>query len=225
MERLLPHVQKAFDVARRLKRAGETRHSLERALDWLADGVMLVRADGAVVYANAAMQATAQRGDGIAIKKGLVEFATAEARSRFAAAMAGIVRLRERSAKAAAVADFSVTRRFDRPAYLVAIRPLPIEHDGAKADADAIAFVRDPASRNATALRLLREVLDLTGAEAGVAQALQAGQRLEDYARIRAVSIHTVYAHLRSIKDKTGCHRMGELIRKLNDLQVPLRLD
>jgi|HubBroStandDraft_4_1064222.scaffolds.fasta_scaffold41269_2 DNA-binding CsgD family transcriptional regulator len=225
MERLLPHLQQAFDVARRLKRAGETRHSLERALDWLADGVMLVRADGAVVYANAAMQAVARRGDGIAIKKGLVEFATAEARSRFAAAMAGIARLRERSAKVAAVADFSVARRLDRPAYLVAIRPLPIEHDGAKADADAIVFVRDPASRNATALRMLREVLDLTDAEAGVAQALQAGQRLEDYARIRAVSIHTVYAHLRSIKDKTGCHRMGELIRKLNDLQVPLRLD
>ena len=212
-------------MARRLKRAGETRHSLERALDWLADGVMLVRADGAVVYANAAMQAMVRRADGVAIKKGLVEFATAQARVRFAAAMAGVARLRQRGTMAAAVADFSVARRLDRPAYLVAIRPLPTELGGAKADADAIVFVRDPASRNATALRLLREVLDLTDAEAGVAQALQAGQRLEDYARTRMVSIHTVYAHLRSIKDKTGCHRMGELIRKLNDLQVPLRLD
>jgi DNA-binding CsgD family transcriptional regulator len=225
MERLLPHVQQAFDVARRLKHAGETQHSLERALDWLADGVMLVRADGAVVYANAAMQVMVRRADGIAIKKGVLEFATADARGRFAAAMAGIARLRQRGTKAAAVADFSVARRLDRPAYLVAIRPLPTELGGAKADADAIVFVRDPASRNATALRLLREVLDLTDAEAGVAQALQAGQRLEDYARTRMVSIHTVYAHLRSIKDKTGCHRMGELIRKLNDLQVPLRLD
>ena len=225
MRRLVPHVQQAFDVARRLSHAGETRHSLERALDWLADGVMLVRADGAVVYANAAMQAMVRRGDGVAIKKGFVEFTTAEARGRFAAAMAGVARLRLRGTMAAAVADFSVARRLDRPAYLVAIRPLPAEHGAAKADADAIVFVRDPASRNATALRLLREVLDLTDAEAGVAQALQAGQRLEDYARTRAVSIHTVYAHLRSIKDKTGCHRMGELIRKLNDLQVPLRLD
>jgi DNA-binding CsgD family transcriptional regulator len=213
MQRLLPHVQQAFDVARRLKHAGETQHSLERALDWLADGVMLVRADGAVVYANAAMQAMVRRADGVAIKKGLVEFATAEARGRFAAAMAGVV------------ADFSVARRLDRPAYLVAVRPLPAEHGAAKADADAIVFVRDPTSRNATALRMLRDVLDLTDAEAGVAQALQAGQRLQDYARTRMVSIHTVYAHLRSIKDKTGCHRMGELIRKLNDLQVPLRLD
>jgi DNA-binding CsgD family transcriptional regulator len=225
MERLLPHVQQAFDVARRLKHAGETQHSLERALDWLADGVMLVRADGAVVYANAAMQAMVRRADGVAIKKGLVEFATAEARGRFAAAMAGIARLRQRGTKAAAVADFSVARRLDRPAYLVAVRPLPAEHGAAKADADAIVFVRDPTSRNATALRMLRDVLDLTDAEAGVAQALQAGQRLQDYARTRMVSIHTVYAHLRSIKDKTGCHRMGELIRKLNDLQVPLRLD
>jgi DNA-binding CsgD family transcriptional regulator len=225
MERLLPHLQQAFDVARRLKRAGETRHSLERALDWLADGVMLVRSDHSVFYLNEAMQAMARRGDGIAIKKGLVEFAAAEVRTRFVAAMAGVGRLRERNAEAAAVADFSVPRRFGRPAYLVAIRPLPIERGGAKAEADAIVFVRDPEGRNATALRMLREVLDLTEAEAGVAQALQAGQRLEDYARTRAVSIHTVYAHLRNIKDKTGCRRMGELIRRLNDLQVPLRVD
>src|ERR1700688_1687289 len=80
---------------------------------------MLVRADGAVVFANAAMQATAQRGDGIAIKKGLVEFATAEARSRFAAAMAGVARLRERSGQIGAVADFFVPPCF-RPADLLA---------------------------------------------------------------------------------------------------------
>jgi DNA-binding CsgD family transcriptional regulator len=225
MRRLLPHVQQAFDVAQRLKHAGETRHSLERALDWLADGVMLVRANGAVAYANEAMQAMARRGDGIAIKKGLVEFAAAEARNRFSAALAGLRQRRERNAEAVAGADFSVARGGDRPAYLVAIRPLPVERGAAKVDADAIVFVRDPMSRNVTALRMLRDVLDLTDAEAAVAQALQAGQRLEDYARTRMVSIHTVYAHLRSIKDKTGCRRMGELIRKLNDLQVPLRLD
>jgi DNA-binding CsgD family transcriptional regulator len=39
------------------------------------------------------------------------------------------------------------------------------------------------------------------------------------------LSLNTVYTHLRRIKEKTICHRMPELIRKLNDLHIPLRLD
>ena len=81
-----------------------------------------------------------------------------------------------------------------------------------------------PLRRNAGMIRVLREVYGLTGAEASVAEALQAGTSLGDYARERRVSLNTVYTHLRHIKDKTGCKRLAELIRKLNDLQAPLRI-
>ena len=67
------------------------------------------------------------------------------------------------------------------------------------------------------------DVLQLTEAEALLAQALQAGVRLRDHARARGISINTIYAHLRNIKQKTDCHRMGELIRRLNDLQAVAR--
>ena len=66
---LLPHVRQAFDMTRRLRCTAETRHSLERALDWLADGIALLGADGEVVYANGALQAMARRNDGISIRK------------------------------------------------------------------------------------------------------------------------------------------------------------
>jgi DNA-binding CsgD family transcriptional regulator len=46
-----------------------------------------------------------------------------------------------------------------------------------------------------------------------------------DYARERALSPNTAYTHLRRIKEKTGCKRMPELIRWLNDLRLPLRRD
>jgi DNA-binding CsgD family transcriptional regulator len=208
-------------MARQRNRTGDPRQPLESALDWLADGVMLVRADGTVAYANGAMAGIAQRGDGIAIRNGAVELADGEARRRLAAALAELAG----KAESAGLADFPIPRGSDAPPYLVSLRPLRVAHGDDPVPPRAILFVRDPLSRGATALRLLREVLGLTDAEAGVAQALQSGMRLEDYARARAVSIHTVYAHLRSIKDKTGCRRMGELIRRLNDLQMPLRID
>ncbi len=58
----------------------------------------------------------------------------------------------------------------------------------------------------------------------GAAGASTAGRRAPEGPCAGArISINTIYAHLRSIKQKTGCHRMGELIRRLNDLQAAAR--
>lgn len=72
---------------------------------------------------------------------------------------------------------------------------------------------------NTPAVRVLRAAFGLTQAEAD----LQSGASMSEYARSRLVSITTIYAHLRSIKQKTGCSRMAELIHKLNGVYVPLR--
>jgi DNA-binding CsgD family transcriptional regulator len=151
----------------------------------------------------------------------MIEFAAADARSRFAAALGSVRRMR--AGEAGPIPDDFPVTRASAPPYLVSVRPLA----GAARDdeAEAMVFVHDPLRRNAGMIRVLREVYGLTEAEASVAEALQAGTPLGDYARERGVSLNTVYTHLRHIKDKTRCKRLAELIRKLNDLQVPLRID
>lgn len=223
MERFLPHVRGAFDMTRRLRRAGEAQQALERALDWLADGIALVRADGSLVYANEAFQAIARKGDGVRARKGVVEFAAVEARTRFERALGAVQRLRRGTAQDAS-ADFTVARPSGASPYLVSVRPISASRR-TEGSADAIVFLRDPSGGSTAALRRLRDVFGLTDAEAGLAQALQAGMPLGDYAEARALSRNTVYTHLRHIKEKTGSSRLPELIRKLNDLQVPLRRD
>lgn len=223
MRRLVPHMRQAFDMARRLKGAGEARSSLECALDWLADGVALVRADRTIVYANEAFQVIARRNDGIGARKGALEFTLADSRTRLDAAVGNIGRFRSGDLHHNGAADFHVPRKLGAPPYLVSVRPL-LDNKHAGNGAVAIVFVRDPMVRSVAGLRILREILGLTEAEAALAQALQSGMSLADYAKADAVSLNTVYTHLRRIKEKTGCHRMAELIRKLNDLQVPLRV-
>jgi DNA-binding CsgD family transcriptional regulator len=108
--------------------------------------------------------------------------------------------------------------------YVLSLRLLTRGREKSRSgEAEAIVLVRDPLSRNAAAARMLRNIVGLTQAEANLAQALQAGVSLDNYAQTQAISLNTVYTHLRRIKEKTDCHRLAELIRKLNDLQVPLR--
>jgi hypothetical protein len=86
MRRLYPHYQRAYDLTMRLKGASDRSNLLENAVEWLTDGVGLLRADSKIVYANDAMLSFAQRGDGIRIVGGIRELAGHEARRIFCCA-------------------------------------------------------------------------------------------------------------------------------------------
>ncbi len=224
MRKVLPHVHQAFDVAQRLKRSGEIRDALERTLDWLADGVALLQADGKVIYANERFQGIARRNGGIRLSKGMIEFADAEARDKFNAALAAILRLKAGATDDVRTADFAVMRPDGAESYFVSVRPL-IDRDGPSRPSQAVAIVlvRDPFGRDAATIGALRDLFGFTQAEAALARALQSGVTLQDYARERALSLNTIYTHLRRLREKTGCTRMTELIHKLNELRLPLR--
>ena len=91
-----------------------------------------------------------------------------------------------------------------------------------KTGAVAIIFARQLKQRMAAG-RLLSQTCRLTAAEADLAQALQNGHSLVGWARRRKVSVNTVYTQLRELKKKIGAHRLPELIRKLNDMELPVR--
>ena len=219
MALLLPHFQQATDVMRRLGRLSNAQHSLERTLDWLADGVIMLAADGAVRYANIAAQEIVRARDGIAIRRGALEFVSGDASAKFGGALSAIGRLRESDVTAAMTTDFTVERLSGATPYSVSLRPLLAKIDAPEA-AVALMFIHDPLMRDAMALELLRQAFGLTPAEAEVANALRSGFSPDAYARKRKVGPNTVYTHIRRIKEKAGCSRMAELIRKLNDVQV-----
>jgi len=225
LQRLYPHFQKGYDVARRLQVAGQQKDALENALNWVADGVALLRADGNIVYANDTMLAFAQRRDGFRIAGSTIEFLEAEARRRFAAAIGAITQLGNQSSDAIPT-DFAAARDNEMPAYIVSIRPLIGAQSRMATPEQAVVmvFIRDPLQRNAGTTKILQELFGLTNAEAHLAQALCTGLTTNAYANQRGVSLNTVYSHLKRIREKTGCNGVPDLIRKFGELNVPLRL-
>jgi DNA-binding CsgD family transcriptional regulator len=224
MRRLFPHYQRAYHLATRLKGVSDRTGLLENAVEWLTDGVALLRADGKIVYANDALLSFAQRGDGIRIVGGLLELGSYEGRRSFDAALGALARLGNASADAQAT-DFPVMRAAGAPAYVVSMRPLAhAKPRTARSDADVMVLVRDPLSPNDSKTEILQELFKLTNAEAHLARALCNGVTTRAYAIERRVTLNTVYSHLKQIREKTGCRSVPELIRKFGEWNVPLRL-
>ncbi len=224
MGRLYPHYQRAYDLAARLRTVADRNGVLENTLDWLADGVALLRANGQIVYASDTLRHFAQRSDGFRISDCEIEFVAPDARRRFDAALGAAKRIGDASS-AECPADFPVPRGNGMPAYVVSVRPLVRwkARVTQNANAEIMVFFRDPLSRNIATTQILRQLFSLTEAEAHLAQALCTGTTTADYARERRVSLNTVYSHLKRIREKTGCKSVPELILKFGELNVPLR--
>jgi DNA-binding CsgD family transcriptional regulator len=88
----------------------------------------------------------------------------------------------------------------------------------------AAALVLTPVTLpQAPPVELVQSLFDLTPAEARVARSLAAGETVDGIAAAGGVAHSTVRSHLRSVLEKTGCHRQAEIVALLTGIS-PARL-
>jgi DNA-binding CsgD family transcriptional regulator len=222
MRRLLPHIQQAYGTTRQLRSAVQSKHMLEETFDWLPDATLLVGEDGLVLFANAAAQAFARRGDGIRIVRGRLDFSASSAAGSYERALAAVQRLKQGLGALTPAEDFHVPASGGGAAYLVSVRPMgPASGHHRHGNPLALVFIR-ALSQEPDGRLLARAAFGLTEAEADLARALVEGVPLSLYAEQRHLSMNTVYTHLRHIKAKTGTQRMSELVGRLSAHRAPL---
>jgi DNA-binding CsgD family transcriptional regulator len=174
-------------------------------LDRLPSPVLLVDRQAYILHASRSARALFERDGGL----------RPDARGRCCASSASatfVLRSKIAEAIGARRRHCLTIPREGRSALAACIVPLDGGDAAAPARTAAI-FVSDPERPCIVPECLLTELYGLTPAEAQVAIGLANGQRLEDLARAKGVSINTVRTHLQQIFAKTEVTRQPDVVR------------
>ena len=210
---LLPHLQRAFSIHRRLGRAEIERASSSSALDELACGVLFIDERGKLLLCNRSAQTILDAGDGLTLS---ANGEICAARSDDQAALRRLVGAACAAGNGATDTSggaMPVQRRSLKRSYSVIVAPLRVRGwQLLPRRPAAVVFVTDPDKVVQLPQDRLRALFQLTPAEARLAAALAARQTVEEYAEHAGISSGTARWTLKKILEKTGCRRQSELM-------------
>jgi DNA-binding CsgD family transcriptional regulator len=211
---LLPHLSRAMLLQRRLQGLTRDNRIVLDALEKLSVGMIAVDAEATLLFANSMAERVLRAGSGLTCRHGCLGTTdlTREGDLRRLIRQAGLA---ARGRPSAAGGVLVLPRPAGRP-LSVMVCPLP-SHAlslGPSVPAALLIFA-DPDARPSTSIQALIELYGLTPAEARLMVALIDGERLEDYAQRKQVSINTVRTQSKQIFAKTGHSRQADLIREV----------
>jgi DNA-binding CsgD family transcriptional regulator/PAS domain-containing protein len=219
LEIIAPHLRTALYTRRKLLSLESRVNDLETTLDQLTSALVMIDATGKTVFVNTSARQILDRNDGLCLKNGRLT----------APSITENARLREIEVKAILTCNgktaanpgaMLVSRNAGRPLQLVA-SPLRSVTGTMPGKAVAVIFITDPDLRPTAPDEVLRILFGLTRAESRLAMSLLDGNSLAEAANANRVGQETVRSQIKSIFQKTGTRRQGELVHLLAGVPIP----
>lgn len=196
---------------------------LNRLLDGLAMGVLLVDAGGCIRYANTQAERLLQRHDGLAIdsQQGL-RAAGATEQAELQALMAGALGTPHHEARGTGgVLACHDTTGDGLLMVTVAALAEMAGYEALAGDGIAVAiFLTDPRARHRLSQPLLKRSFGLTDREASLCEAFLNSPSLEGVAASCHLSLSSVRTYMKEIYAKTGRRSQAELMHLLMSLRL-----
>jgi DNA-binding CsgD family transcriptional regulator len=211
LTRLLPHLQRALEVRRRLQHAEQAGRSVFSALDQLSLGVIIMTATGRLLHVNAAADAILRSGDGLARTPDGLRAGSKDDDKRLQALIGA---LRQRPGEAQSTGGhLRVRRPSGKQAYAVMLAPVgPGVVAGANASPTILMFVSDPGEKILSDLSVLEELFGFPPAEARLVLALLSGVTVPEFARKTGVTYNTARTLLARAMARTDSRSQVELV-------------
>ena len=214
---LMPHLQRAAAIARRLGETAALSQAGFAALDALDHAAFLLDDAGRVMLTNRAADRLLSKRDGVAMDAVGLLGATP-------AVTAAMRRVVGQAGGASGQAPVSGRLLLPRPSGALPLAliatPLGITLGlesgwGALRRPSVLVMIGQPFSTQPAAPTPLAELFDLTAAEARLAAELMAGRTVVDIAARSNRSVNTMRTHLARLMAKTGTRRQNELLHLL----------
>lgn len=211
-QKLLPHVQRAADVHRKLAQARQRATNAESVLSALTSGVIQLSAGLRVLQLNAAAERLLGQQKGLRVERdGRLRASTADwdrllQRELLLAAQPA------RRPGADAACGRTLALRGSGGALYLSFATLPTaQHD--EGVAAAAVFLKDAQSKRPGLVERLQLHYGMTPAEARLTSALVEGRSLQEHADDRGVTVHTVRSQHKAAAAKAGAKRQADLVR------------
>jgi len=211
---IMPPLQRALEVHRRLTGAELTAANASAVLDRLPQGVLLISAQGVVLSTNRAAETILRARDGLTSDHGELRASTIALTNRLREALDAAVGTSQGIGVDARNTGLALPCPSGRRPLSIMIAPLPRSRAALVSDgAVAVVFVTDPDRSPIPDAAIIRAAFGLTSAESELVQRLISGSTLEHAAAQLRVCVETVRKRLKIIFEKTNTHRQAELVR------------
>jgi DNA-binding NarL/FixJ family response regulator len=208
---LMPHLQTAAALHRRIHHLHGLSHSAFAALERLQFGLVLLGPAGEWRHANSRAQEICARTQAFSCdSSGRVQALSPAFTARLHAAVHAVAG----GAGAGTASGTALRLRGTSGAELHAfVLPLPHAAQPLDASAAALMFVSDPQAALPRFAHNLRRIYRLSPSEAQLAEALVNGKSLKGFAEERGTTLNTVKTQLKSVAAKVGAKRQVDVVR------------
>ncbi|MCA0448244.1 MAG: helix-turn-helix transcriptional regulator [Proteobacteria bacterium] len=207
-EILVAQLARELDVLSRIGTSETDRMLYSDVLDKISVGVVTLDAAGRVMRVSSVANTFLAKREGLHVQNGRLRANCPREDKALQLAVRSALQDGARDG-GLTTRGVSLTKRSGARQLGVVVRPVTVSTPHAA----AAVYIRDTEACVEVENDLVRQLFDLTPAEAAVARRLTAGLSLEDAANSLAISRNTARAHLRSIFSKSGITRQTELVR------------
>lgn len=215
LREVVPHLQRAVAIQRRIAEAEQQAAASSAALNRIALGAIVVDVEARPLLVNRLAEHILAQREGLFLTPAGLAGGNPAATLTLRTAIRDTITSAARNGRTS-----SVGLRLERHATGHPLEIIVVSLKAARRTAverqSAIVFVADPERAHITPERLLRDLYGLTAAEARLALVIAQGASLTGAARQLEVTRNTVHAQLTSIFLKTGTSTQAELVRLLH---------
>jgi DNA-binding CsgD family transcriptional regulator/PAS domain-containing protein len=223
---LMPQLQRAVEVRRRLSEIDVLAGAALAALDLLRHAILLLDQNGRVLHANASGEALLRQADALGAHEGQLFARTRAATSQLHAVVgraagragAGPGPVGQGAVGQGAVGQGGAVRLPRVAGGPLALLAIPFRQEtiwSLSRRPAVLVCVTDPDAAFPLPARQLTELFGLTAAEGALAADLLAGKEPREIADASGRSINTVRTHLAKLMAKTDVNRQSDLMRLL----------